>query len=113
MPIVMQNPVKAEGSLWTRGYPSCSLGLTDENGVSKQRDHVGRSKKSTKHSYLALMLIRNNELSTAGYCIHFTLIIHCGDGEVAFVLDTVTAAGKSQDQVFLGQITVFCACVGT
>lgn len=47
-----------------------------------------------------LMLILNKEVNTTEEYIHFPLIMDCA--EVGFVHDIAAAAGKSQDQVFLG-----------
>lgn len=58
------------------------------------------------------MLIINNELSAAEYCIHFTLIIHCGDGEVVFVLDIVTASCRkiTRSGIFRTNYSYLCMC---
>lgn len=93
-----RKPVKAEGSLRTPGDPSPSAGPTDENGVIKRRGRIGRSKKSTERSCLALMLIISNEVSAAER--GFTLPrLYAAE---ALLCSTVRAAGKSQDRVFFG-----------
>lgn len=109
----MQNPVKAEGSLWTRGYPSHSLGLTDENGVIKQRDHIGRSKnlQSALISPSCWSWIMNWRQTSPAFASPWLHTVRRWSWFLCLAYSQPQE--KSQDQVFLGRISAMCACVGT